>query len=203
MLLNKHVPLEGTRPERIRKALEMAGWYSNRSVDISEVEEYYAKCGVALTEGARQFFREYSGLAEHWWIDRDSTPNQGADFDFSLMPGADYLEPKDFMFDDGDYTVPSEDFNSISQIAGEEFVFVGHIGYYYPARVWIGASGRIYATHEYDLVTHSFASVVELIEWELAKQAFDSVTIQMELTITPKQWEPPSRLPDKYRFKGL
>ena len=202
MLLNKMIRLDGTRQERAIKALEMAGWYIGRSVDISEVEAYYEKCGVALNEGARQFFREYYGLAEHWWVDRDSKPNQAADFEFSLMPNGDYLQPKDLMFDDADYKVPSEDYVSVEQIAGEAFVFVGSIGYYYSARVWIGESGRVYSTHEYDMDAHAYDSVVDLIVWELQKQPFDYITIQKELDIAEKQWLPPVYLSDKYRFKG-
>ena len=178
MLLNKMVKLEGTRHERIIKSLEMAGWYPGRYVDISEVEDYYKKCEVELNEGARRFFREYSGLAEDWWIDRHYKLNQAADFEFSPMPCEDYLEPKDFMFDDRYYKVPSEEFVSVEKIsAGEHFVFSAHIGYYYPARVWIGESGKFYTTHEYDFVAHSYDSIVELIEWELEKQVFDYVTI--------------------------
>jgi len=193
MLLNTMVRLEGSRKTRVIKALEMAGWYSGRIVDISEVENYYEKCGVELNEGARRFFREYCGLAEHWWIDRDSQPNQAADFEFAPMPNDDFLEPRDVMFDDSDYKMPSGDYVRIAQVANEGFVLVGSIGYYYPANVWIGESGRVYATHEYDMVVHSFDSVVDLIEWELSKQAFDYVTVQKELVIDEKPWEPKSR----------
>ena len=203
MLLNTKVLLEGTQPERVIKALEMAGWYSGRSVDISEVESYYEENGVELNDGARRFFREYYGLAEHWWIDRDSKPNQAADFEFSPMPNGDSLRPNDYLFDDKDYELPSEDYLSVSQIANEHFVLVGSIGYYYPAEVWIGESGKIYSTHEYDNVVHSYDSVVGLIEWELRMQTFDYVTIQKELDLTEEQWLPPVYLSDKYRFKGL
>jgi len=112
MLLNKMVRLEGTRQERVIEALEMAGWYSGRCVDISEVESFYKENGVELNDGARRFFREYHGLAEHWWIDRDSKPNQAADFEFSPMPNGDM--PKDYMFDDRDYKLPSEDYLTVS-----------------------------------------------------------------------------------------
>ena len=201
MLLNKMIQLNGTRQERVIKALEMAGWCIGRSVDISEVESYYEKCGVTLNEGAKRFFREYYDLAEHWWIDKDSKANQAADFEFSPMPNGDCLQPKDLMFDDADYKVPSEGYASVEQIAGEAFVFVGYIGYYYPARVWIGESGRVYATHEYDTVAHAYDSVVDLIVWELQKQPFDYITIQKKLDIVKEQWLPPVYLSDKYRCK--
>ena len=203
MLLDTKVRLEGSRRERVIKALDMAGWYSGRCVDISEVESYYEKNGVALNDGARRFFCEYYGLAEHWWIDRDSKPNQAADFEFSPMPNGDSSRPNDYMFDDRDYQLPSEDYLTVSQMANEHFVFVGSIGYYYPAEVWIGESGRIYATHEYDMVVHAFDTVIDLIVWELQKQPFDAVTIQKELVITHEPWLPPAYFPDKYRFKGI
>ena len=198
MLLNTKVRLEGSRQERVVKALEIAGWYSGRSVDISEVEDYYEKCGVELNEGARRFFREYFGLAEHWWIDRDSKPNQAADFEFSPMPSGDCLQPKDYMFDDRDYELPSENYITVSQIANEHFVLAASIGYYYPAEVWIGESGMIYSTHEYDMAVHSYDSVVDLIVWELSKQAFDYVTIQKELVSTQEPWLPHVHFPNKY-----
>ena len=203
MLLNKMVRLEGTRQERVLKALEMAGWYNGRSADISEVESYYKEIGVELSDGARSFFREYYGLAGHWWIDRDSEPNQAADFEFSPMPNGNSLQPKDYMFDDRDYTLPSGDYLAVSQLANEHFVLAGSIGYYYPAEVWIGESGRIYSTHEYDMAVRFYDSAADLIVWELGKQTFDYVTIQKELDSTEKQWLPPVYFPDKYRFKGL
>ena len=48
----------------------------------------------------------------------------------------------------------------------------------YLARVWISESGKIYTTHEYDSVVHSFASIVDLMEWKLSKQALDYITIR-------------------------
>ena len=75
--------------------------------------------------------------------------------------------------------------------------------YCYPSEVWIGESGKIYSTHEYDNVVHSYDSVVGLIEWALRMQTFDYVTIQKELDLTEEQWLPPVYLSDKYRFNGL
>ena len=180
MLLHEKVRLQGSKRERVIKALELAGWYPGRSVDITKVERYYEKCGVELNEGARRFFREYHGLAESWWIDNDYKPNTASDFSFEPVPNGDYLQPKDFMFDGADYKVPSEEFVAIEQLAGEPVVYVGDIGYYYPARVWVSESGKIYATHEYDSAVHSFAAIADLVEWELSKQELAYITITNE-----------------------
>lgn len=47
--------------------------------------------------------------------------------------------------------------------------------YYYPARVWIGESGIIYATHDYEDDVLVFDSIVELIKYELQNYDFSSV----------------------------
>ena len=203
MLLDKKIRLEGTRRERVVKALEMAGWYKGRSVDITAAENYYEKLDLVFYENAKKFFREYYGLAGHWWIDREYKIDQAADFEFILVPDDDYLTAKDLMFDDEDYKIPSDYYINIERTALEKFVYAGIIGYYYPARVWIGESGKIYATHEYDFDVHVYDSVIDLIEWELARQDFDYVTVQTDIIITEKPWEPPVPFSEKYRFKQL
>ena len=177
-MLNTRIILEGSKQERIIKMLELAGWCPGRSVDITEVESYYETCGIELSESARCFFRQYYGLAENWWVDQEYKPNVSNDFFFSPEPNNDYLRVKDHMFDDADYKLPSTDFLSVESIAGEPFVYVGSIGYNYPAEVWIGESGKIYTTHEYDNIAHAFDSIVELIDWELSKHKIDFVMIR-------------------------
>jgi hypothetical protein len=178
MILNKKVKLEGSRRERIILALEMAGWYKDRSIDITESENYYKACGVELLESGQRFLREFRGLADKWYINTDYRPNYGEDFVFSTEPHSSHLTVKDHMYDDADYKVLSEKYINIQGVAKEAFVYVGEIGYYYPAEVWIGESGRIYATHEYDNNIHTFESVFDLIEWELSKYTFDCIEVR-------------------------
>ena len=176
-MLNTRITLEGSRQERIIKMLEVAGWHPGRSVDITAVESYYETCEVPLCESARCFFREFYGLAENWWVDQEYKPNVSNDFFFSPEPSG-YLEIKDHMFDDADYKMPSTDFIRVENLANEPFVYIGSIGYNYPAETWIGESGKIYATHEYDEIAHVFNNIVELIDWELSKHKIDFVMIR-------------------------
>lgn len=42
---------------------------------------------------------------------------------------------KDFMYDNAEFTIESEEYKSVKAFAEENVVMVGEIGYYYPARV--------------------------------------------------------------------
>lgn len=64
-----------------------------------------------------------------------------------------------YMFNNQKYEVYSTDYQAVLDIAHERFILVGEIGYYYPACVWIGESGKLYATHEYDGQVFVFQSL--------------------------------------------
>lgn len=55
---------------------------------------------------------------------------------------------------------------------------VGEIGYYYPARVWIGNSGTMYCTHEYEDDVLKFDSVLQLIHYELLNHDLESFAMK-------------------------
>ena len=44
---------------------------------------------------------------------------------------------------------------------------IGHIGYYYPAEVWISEYGKLYAKYEYQDEIECFPDVFALIEHDL------------------------------------
>lgn len=184
----KRETLTGTREERVLRLLTMAGWYEGRSVDISAVERLYQDQQVELVETAKEFFRAYCGLSEWWYIDREpkflpqsSTPAVGPDFSFELYPRPDSEGdlPVYYIFEDEISDTLTSECSRVKQIAQERFTLVGHIGYYYPARVWIGESGKIYTTHEYDAEVHVYDNLIELIAWELQCHSLDSATVYL------------------------
>ena len=183
MILNKKTKLEGTRRERIIKALEMAGWFVGRQVDISVVEGYYQSKNVQLHQKALEFFREFYGLAENWYLGKDPNLSMGSHFEFVLIPHR-YSRDDDLDVENwGDWS----EYINVKKVAKEKVVLVGDIGYYYPASVWIGESGKIYATHDYDSEVYIFDSVVDLIEHELRMNDFDYVTITAYTTVITSQ----------------
>jgi len=84
------------------------------------------------------------------------------------------------MYDDAEYIVKSEEYESVLNMEPHDnsVNMVDEIGYYYPARVWIGESGIIYATHDYEDDVLVFDSIVELIKYELQNYDFSSVAMK-------------------------
>ena len=56
--------------------------------------------------------------------------------------------------------------------------YIGHIGYYYPAEVWISEYGKLYAKYEYQDEIECFPDVFSLIERELRQCTFDSAVMK-------------------------
>lgn len=66
----------------------------------------------------------------------------------------------------------------IEQAAGEKCQPIGHIGYYYPAEVWISEYGKLYAKYEYQDDIECFSDVFALIERDLRQCKFDSAAMK-------------------------
>lgn len=183
--MGERKPLFGSIKEKIIKALEYAGWYSGRCVDISKIEEYYGSFGIKLSAKAKAFLGEYYGIKRNWYIEVTNL-NWGADFFFELFPyPKEYgIDVMDFMYDDADYSIKSEEYVNVCDFAVKEnnnegsLIMVGEIGYNYPARVWLGESGILYATHDYDEDVLMFENVVELIEYELRAHELSTVAMK-------------------------
>lgn len=168
----------GSKIEQIHKLLELAGWYENRSTNISKVEKYYKLSGIEMFDSIKEFYKEFYGIARSWYI-KFEYPKSGADFEFCLFPDLDkHMGIKDYMFDDAEYKIPSEDYINISYCAKEEFAMIGKIGYYYSAEAWMGKSGELYTTHEYDEHVYTFPSIFDLIEHELRTVEIDTVMVK-------------------------
>lgn len=167
----------GSKREQIYRILKLAGWYENREINIVKAERYYKSNKIDMYDSMKAFFREFYGIADSWYIKVDN-PDHAADFEFILFPDyEDYLDIRDYMFDDAEYKIFSQEYKDVYSYAKEEFALIGIIGYYYPARVWMGKSGKVYATHEYDDGVKEFSSIFELIEDELDGIEIDTVMV--------------------------
>lgn len=178
-MLTERSLLQGDKTERINQALRKAGWFPGRKTDISAVLNYYRKYNIELGSQAVSFFEEYYGIASQWYIEVTNL-EYGADFEFELFPYPIQFKTDivDFMYDDSDYKMESEEYRNVKAYAKEHIVMAGEIGYYYPARVWIGNSGTIYCTHEYEDDVLKFDSVLQLIHYELLNHDLESVAMK-------------------------
>ena len=113
---------------------------SEETGDISFIEKYYQSQNVQLTEGAKAFMQEFYGISEEWHF------RKGVWYEFSLFPFRNV--PDEFVYDYMDSFADNQK-KAVEQIAGEYVVIVGEIGYYYPARIWLGSNNKIYIGEYY------------------------------------------------------
>lgn len=179
--MSERLALVGDMKQKIFQALRFAGWYPGRKVDIKQIEDYYNRFGMTLSAKAKEFFSEYYGITSQWYIEVFNL-EYGADFEFSLFPypKSHKIDVVDFMYDDSEYSIKSEEYESVLRLATEynNIVMVGEIGYYYPARVWIGECGKLYVTHDYEDDVRIFNSLVELIEYEVKGRSFTTIALK-------------------------
>lgn len=178
-MLTERTFLQGDKTEKIYQVLRKAGWFYGRRVDISSVLDYYQKRNIELSPQAISFFQEYYGIASRWYIEVTNLEH-GADFEFQLFPYPKEFrqDVRDFMYDDSDYKIETDEYRNAKAYSNEYIVMIGEIGYYYPARVWIGDSGTIYCTHEYEDNVIKFDSVVQLIHYELLSHDLESIAMK-------------------------
>ena len=82
----------------------------------------------------------------------------------------------DYMYDDVNGELESEEYAAVKEY-DTNVCLIGEIGYYYPARVWIGESGKILCTHEYDEEVLIFDNVIELIRYEITAHEPNTVKL--------------------------
>lgn len=174
--------LSGSREERILQVFRLAGWYEGRCVDISEVEAHYQAEKVPMTDAAKAFFREYSGLAESWylWGKREADPQKvehSYDFYFWLYPDESSGPVSIMVYDE--YPIRSEEQRRIDKIADEPTTLVGEAGYHFPAKIWIGESGTFYTWHfDYDQeIVRPFPSFLEFVKRDLRLFELNSASV--------------------------
>ena len=149
-MIKERIPISGDLGSKVKQLMEYAGWQEGRSVDISIAEKYYADHGV---------------------------PKWAADFEFALFP---YLVNgiKNHLEDAYFRDMSGCELAEIEQAAGQKCQPIGHIGYYYPAEVWISEYGKLYAKYEYQDEIECFPDVFALIERELRQCKFDSAAMK-------------------------
>ena len=109
----------------------------------SIAEKYYAEHGVPMMKTTQRFYRKYFGLCCEWYLAQKKL-KWAADFEFALFP---YLVNgiKNHLEDAYFRDMSGCELAEIEQAAGEKCQPIGHIGYYYPAEVWISEYGKLYA----------------------------------------------------------
>ncbi len=173
--MTKRVLLNGTNDEKIMTCLRAAGWYEGRSVDITEAAKFYTSNGITLSESAECFLREYYGIAGGWFFNEPEGAklNRSPDIEFMLYPKHDQWD-KEYIDEDS-----AEFIESVLSFAKEPVVYVGDIGYYYPALVYIGVSGKIYTAHSFDDIIHCYDSVPELLGYDFCHaEEWNSVSMK-------------------------
>ena len=146
-MIKERIPISGDLKSKVKQLMAYAGWQEGRKVDISSAEQYYAARGVPMMKTTQRFYRKYFGLCCQWYLEQKKM-NWAADFEFALFP---YLvngiknNLEDAYFRD----MAGDTLAEIEQVASECCQPIGHIGYYYPAEVWISEHGKLYAKYEY------------------------------------------------------
>ena len=159
------VSLAGTKEEKVMTCLRAAGWYEGRCVDITAVKDFYKAFGIELPAGAERLLREYYGLADSWYINHDGR-NRSCDIEFTLYPTRNCSE--EYYRQETETEESAEFLERAEKFAGEPLVWIGEIGYYYAANVYMGSSDRIYTTHDHNDKVNCYGSVPELLADEFA-----------------------------------
>lgn len=138
-MVKERIPISGNLKSKVKQLMEYAGWQEGRKVDISIAEKYYAEHGAPMMKSTQRFYRKYFGLCCQWYLAQKKL-NWAADFEFALFP---YLINgiKNHLEDAYFRDMSGCELAEIEQVAGEKCQPIGHIGYYYPAEVWISSRG--------------------------------------------------------------
>ena len=174
-MIKERISLSGDLKNKVKQLMIYAGWYEGRKVDISIASQYYAERGVPMMKSTQRFYYKYFGLCCQWYF--SGGMKRAADFEFGLFPYLingikDHLEEAYFR------DMSGCELAEIEQAAGEKCQTIGHIGYYYPAEVWISECGKLYAKYEYQDEIECFPDVFALIERELRQCKLDSAAMK-------------------------
>lgn len=158
MKLDTHEP---GRREQMVLLLKKAGWYEGRREDISGFERRCKEAGIDLFDSAKAFLQEFSGIDDsvYFKYHPDEPDCRFADdwhdYTFNFIPDAlaEISRP--------------EDYRTIVSFAGEDCFCLGESGYYYPAVVAIGRSGKLYFKHDYEDTVRVFDTLLDSMEHEL------------------------------------
>jgi hypothetical protein len=155
----KEVKSKITKREQMILLLEKSGWHKGRYVDISEFEQQCEEQKIELFESAKQFLQEFIGIERNVHFkyihqcNDIGVSSQKYTFDFITKPNnkVDY----------------EEEYQEILDFVQEDCFYLGESGYYYPAVVAIGRSGKLYFKHDYDDKVQVFDNLIDSMLWEL------------------------------------
>ena len=76
-----------------------------------------------MNEYVIHFFEEYYGIAGRWYIEVENLA-WGPDFEFLLFPYPENqkMEIVDFMYDDSEYRMESEEYRAVKEYAKENII---------------------------------------------------------------------------------
>jgi len=155
----KEVKSKITKREQMILLLEKSGWQKGRYVDISEFVQQCEEQGIELFASAKKFLEEFIGIERYVHFKYIHPCNDIGEsipkytFDFITKPN-----------DKIDY---EEDYQEILDFIQEDCLYKGESGYYYPAVVAIGRSGKLYFKHDYDDKVQVFDNLIDSMIWEL------------------------------------
>ena len=176
------VLLEGSPDEKIMTCLKAAGWYEGRCVDLTKVKAFYAIGGITLPKGAERFLSQFHGIAANWFFNEpDGMIRQRCcDIDFKLYPYHDLSNQyNNFYFDSEWAEIHAEDLQKAAALAGEPVIWVGQIGYYYPAKIYLGSTDRIYAINTHTDKEASYDSIIDYLRGDFCcHDEWASITVR-------------------------
>lgn len=155
----KEYKSEITKREQMILLLKKSGWYEGRNVDISGFEQQCKEQGIELFDSAKKFLEEFIGIENtvHFKYFHPCTDigecNQDYIFDFITNPNQKIDH--------------EEEYQEILDFIEEDCFYLGESGYYYPAVVGIGRSGKLYFKHDYSDNVQLFDNLIDSMLWEL------------------------------------
>lgn len=149
---------EITKREQMILLLKKSGWYEGRHVDISEFEQQCNEGGIELFDSAKKFLEEFIGIENY------------VEFKY-LHPCDDIGEcDQDYIFDfitNPHDKIYCNQYQKILDFIEEDCFYLGQSGYYYPAVVAIGRSGKLYFKHDYNNKVQVFDNLIHSMLSEL------------------------------------
>ena len=123
-------------------------------MDISIAGEVLRRAWCPDDEDYPAVLPQVFGLCCEWYLEQKKL-NWAADFQFALFPYLvngikSHLEEAYFR------DMSGCELAEVEQAAGEKCQPIGHIGYYYPAEVWISEYGKLYAKYDIRMRSSAF-----------------------------------------------
>lgn len=144
--------------EQMTLLLKKSGWYQGRQVDISGFEQLCKEQGIELFDSAKKFLEEFMGIdnyVEFKYIHPCGNIGECSNdytFNFRTSPNEKIYQ---------------QQYQKILDFIEEDCFYLGESGYYYPAAVVIGRSGKLYFKHDYNNKVQVFNNLIDSMLREL------------------------------------